>query len=70
MKVKQLEWQLQNVKTFQNPKVYLEQYITTPHLASNILHIIDETFDDIQSKSICDLGVGTGNIDLHTLIYF
>ena len=32
MKLKQLESALQQVKTFKNPKLNFEQYITTPHL--------------------------------------
>ena len=32
MKLKQLESALQQVETFENPKLNFEQYITTPHL--------------------------------------
>ena len=38
MRLKHLEEALQPVKGFQNPVVELEQYITSPHLASHMIH--------------------------------
>ena len=38
MKLKHLEEALQPVKGFTNPVVELEQYITSPHLASHMIH--------------------------------
>jgi predicted RNA methylase len=64
MKLKELEQNLQQVNDFEKPKIQLEQYITTPHLASRILFEIDQTFDDIDQKRLCDLGVGTGMLSI------
>lgn len=60
MKLYQLESILDNVKTFSDPKTPLEQYPTSSHLASIILHTASTTFDDIEDKVVCDLGCGTG----------
>jgi len=35
MKLKELESHLQDVEIFKEPKVHLEQYPTTPHLAGS-----------------------------------
>ena len=60
MKPKQLESELQDLKTFSTPKQNLEQYATTPLLATRVLHVAAVEFDDIEEKSVIDLGVGTG----------
>ena len=60
MKPKQLESELQDLKTFSTPKQNLEQYATTPLLATRVLHVAAVEFDDIKEKSVIDLGVGTG----------
>ncbi|RUS83529.1 hypothetical protein EGW08_008708 [Elysia chlorotica] len=60
MKRKELEGYLQDVDTFEKPKVLLEQYPTTPHIAACMLHTISSTFDDISDKCVADLGVGCG----------
>ncbi|GLG97325.1 Methyltransferase-like protein 5 [Gryllus bimaculatus] len=59
-KPKALECQLQNVKGFEKPKVKLEQYVTSPHIAAHMLHTIQSTFDDIEGKFVADLGCGCG----------
>lgn len=38
----------------------MEQYPTSPHIASRILHTAHSEYDDIESASIADLGVGCG----------
>lgn len=38
MKRKELESYLQDVEVFDNPKVKLEQYPTTPHIAGRVRH--------------------------------
>ena len=48
MKLKELEGHLQQVKTFNQPKLHLEQFITTSHLASQILFHINQSYDDIK----------------------
>eukprot|EP00736_Rhodelphis_marinus_P011937 Rmarinus@m.20173 len=60
MKLKELEGFLQTVTPFQNPKVMLEQYPTSPHIASRMLYAIDATFDDLDGKIVGDLGCGCG----------
>jgi predicted RNA methylase len=38
MKLKHLEAALQDMEVFEQPKVHLEQYPTTPHLAACVLY--------------------------------
>jgi len=38
MKLKHLEAALQDMEIFEEPKVHLEQYPTTPHLAACVLY--------------------------------
>ncbi|CAF0851798.1 unnamed protein product [Brachionus calyciflorus] len=64
MKLKELESHLQEIETFTDPKLYLEQYITTPHLASQIAFNIDKIYDDIHSKNLCEFGIGTGMLTI------
>lgn len=68
MKLKKLEGILQNLDVFEKPKVYLEQYPTTPHIASHMLYTIDQTFDDIQGNIIGDLGCGCGILSVGSAI--
>ena len=68
MKLKQLEGLLQNLDVFEKPKVNLEQYPTTPHIASHMLYTIDQTFDDIQGSSVADLGCGCGVLSVGAAI--
>jgi len=60
MKLKEFESILQGVETFANPKYELEQYPTSPHIASRILFTADRSYDDIEDKLVLDLGCGTG----------
>lgn len=60
IRLKELEQWLQRIGVFENPKVNLEQYTTTPHLAACMLHTIHMTYDDIEDRCIADLGVGCG----------
>uniref|UniRef100_A0A1B6C5H0 Methyltransferase-like protein 5 n=1 Tax=Clastoptera arizonana TaxID=38151 RepID=A0A1B6C5H0_9HEMI len=62
MKLKTLEQYLQQVEIFENPKVKLEQYATTPHLAACMLHVIQSSFGDIEGKIVADLGCGCGTL--------
>ncbi len=64
MKLKELESNLQNVQAFSNAKLNYEQYITTPHLASNILFTIESQYGDLGDKIVCDLGCGTGMLSI------
>ncbi|KAJ1949568.1 hypothetical protein FBU59_001087 [Linderina macrospora] len=58
MKLKQLEGYLTDVEAFRDPKVQLEQYPTTAHLAARILYTAESSFGDIDGKSVVDLGCG------------
>eukprot|EP01029_Cantina_marsupialis_P008049 TRINITY_DN1926_c0_g5_i1.p1 TRINITY_DN1926_c0_g5~~TRINITY_DN1926_c0_g5_i1.p1 ORF type:complete len:207 (+),score=52.13 TRINITY_DN1926_c0_g5_i1:113-733(+) len=51
------------VLPFQKPKVYLEQYCTSPHLAACIMGAMEER-DEIVGLDICDLGCGTGMLTI------
>ena len=57
MKVKQLESLLQQLDSFPDPKIHLEQYQTSALLASRILFDIQE---DLKDKTVLDLGCGSG----------
>lgn len=59
MKLKQLEVELQKIEPFLNPKIEFEQYPTTAHLAAHMLFTAD-SFEDIEGKTVLDLGVGCG----------
>ena len=56
MRLKELEGYLQQVDGFENPKVDLEQYPTTPHIAAHMLYTMDTSFGDIEGKLVGDLG--------------
>lgn len=59
MKKAQLAIKLSKVEDFEQPKISLEQYITPPQLAADILHTAWMQ-GDIEGKKIIDLGTGTG----------
>lgn len=60
MKLKTLECILEDIETFENPKIELEQYTTSAHIAACILHTAQSAYDDIRNKSVADLGCGSG----------
>ena len=64
MRLKELEGYLQQVDVFENPKVDLEQYPTTPHIAAHMLYTIDSTFGDIEGNLVGDLGCGCGVLSI------
>ncbi|KAG7464013.1 hypothetical protein MATL_G00182620 [Megalops atlanticus] len=64
MKLKELESCLQQVDVFEEPKLLLEQYPTSPHIAACMLYTIHNTFDDIENKLIADLGCGCGVLSI------
>uniref|UniRef100_H2ZQD2 Uncharacterized protein n=1 Tax=Ciona savignyi TaxID=51511 RepID=H2ZQD2_CIOSA len=68
MKLRQLEIALQDIQTFQNPKIHLEQYVTTPHLAACLLHTAESQFGDVVGKAVCDLGCGCGILSIGSSI--
>jgi len=68
MKLKELESHLQEVEEFENPKILLEQYPTRPHIAACMLHTMAASFDDIENKTIADLGCGCGVLSLGSVM--
>ncbi|XP_052813906.1 rRNA N6-adenosine-methyltransferase METTL5-like isoform X2 [Mya arenaria] len=64
MKLKELESHLGDVDVFEKPKVLLEQYPTTPHLAACMLHTIHSTYNDLEDKHVLDLGCGCGVLSI------
>lgn len=68
IKLKKLEEYLQSVDSFEEPKILLEQYITPSHIASNLLFTIQNNYDDLDGKLVCDLGCGTGMLSIGSAI--
>lgn len=60
MKLKELEALLSSVSGFEKPKVELEQYPTSAHLAARLVYTAANSFDDIEDKIVVDLGCGSG----------
>jgi len=60
---RELEGQLAVVAGFENPRASLEQYPTPPGLAAHVIHLADLQ-DDIEDRTVVDLGAGTGMFTL------
>lgn len=60
IKLRALEECLQELEGFESPKVKLEQYVTRPHIAARMLHMIETNFGDLDGKLVADLGCGCG----------
>ena len=56
---RRLAQELGVVAGFEDPKAPLEQYHTPPELAAHIVHVADLQ-DDIEGRTVVDLGCGTG----------
>jgi len=59
-----LEILLSNIAGHPSPDVYLEQYVTPPDVAANLLYIAAYFNDSIVGKRVLDLGCGTGRLAL------
>lgn len=59
---------LQQVQPHPEPRVGLEQYTIPANLAAEILFEACYGHDDIEQKSVADLGTGTGRLALGALI--
>ncbi len=68
MKLKQLESHLSEVDIFETPKISLEQYPTSAHIASRMIYTAEQTYDDIGSATVVDLGTGTGMLGIAAAI--
>mmetsp|Transcript_51552 Transcript_51552/g.129326 ORF Transcript_51552/g.129326 Transcript_51552/m.129326 type:complete len:210 (-) Transcript_51552:257-886(-) len=66
MKPKQLTQMLSMVDSFSKPKAKLEQYPTSPEIATQVLLEVD-SFDDICGKVVLDLGCGGGILGIGAL---
>ncbi|KAI2799032.1 hypothetical protein RDWZM_006773 [Blomia tropicalis] len=63
MKLKELEMFLQDIEGFRQPKIQYEQYNTGHHIGARMLFSMN-SFDDIEHKSILDLGIGCGRLGI------
>jgi putative methylase len=61
MKLKNLEMMLQQLSGFESPQPSLEQYQTPAPLAARLLYHAHMK-GDIEGKTVCDLGSGTGTL--------
>lgn len=59
----ELTQQLGVVAGFDDPRVDLEQYRTPPELAAHLVHTAD-LHDDVDGRTVFDLGCGTGMLGL------
>ncbi|KAL2555204.1 S-adenosyl-L-methionine-dependent methyltransferase superfamily protein [Forsythia ovata] len=64
MKLKQLESLIGSLDQFENPKIELEQYPTGPHIASRLLYTAENSFEDVENKTVADFGCGCGTLGL------
>ncbi|XP_012216187.1 rRNA N6-adenosine-methyltransferase Mettl5 [Linepithema humile] len=64
LRLRQLEEYLQQLDVFERPKVSLEQYATSAHIASHMLYTAQSQFSDVEGKSVADLGSGCGVLSL------
>lgn len=64
LRLRQLEDYLQQLEVFEKPKVSLEQYATSAHIASHMLYTAQSQFNDIEGKSLADLGSGCGVLSM------
>ena len=63
MKLKQLESLLSDIDGFARPKQELEQYPTNAALCAGVMHYAKH-FDDVEDKSVVDLGSGCGALSI------
>ncbi|KAI5441975.1 hypothetical protein KIW84_011149 [Lathyrus oleraceus] len=64
MKLKELEGHLGSLDQFPNPKIELEQYPTGPHIASRMLFLAENSYDDVSNKVVADFGCGCGTLGI------
>ncbi|XP_076245677.1 rRNA N(6)-adenosine-methyltransferase Mettl5-like [Calliopsis andreniformis] len=64
IKLRELEEYLQQLDGFDKPKILLEQYCTSAHIASHMLYSAQSQFKDIEGCTVADLGCGCGILSL------
>lgn len=64
----EIEKMLEKLKPHPFPKVELEQYTTSADVAAELLFTASFIFDDVQGKSILDLGCGSGRLSIGAII--
>lgn len=64
MKLKQLESVLGQIRQFASPKIELEQYPTGAHIASRMMYLARNTYQDIEDKVVADFGCGCGTLGI------
>lgn len=62
--MRDLEEILGDVDPFDTPKVELEQYPTSPHIASRMIFSAANTFGDIEGQTVGDFGCGAGMLTI------
>ncbi len=67
IKLKKLQEYLEDVEPFKDYKVNLDQYQSSPEVASNFLHHINNNYG-FEEKSVIDLGCGTGILGIGALL--
>lgn len=68
IQLRRLEEYLQQLDGFENPKILLEQYSTSAHIASRMLYCAQSQFEDIEGRTVGDLGCGCGALSLGSLM--
>lgn len=64
MRLRELESELSKVAGFEKPKMELEQYATSGHIAAQLVHRMQDEYGDVEGKTVCDLGCGTGMLSI------
>ncbi|MFX1479190.1 MAG: METTL5 family protein [Promethearchaeota archaeon] len=60
---------IQNTKTFDKPKVKLEQYCIDANSAVDLIYYAGFEFDDIKNSLVIDLGAGTGRLSIASALF-
>lgn len=64
LQLRELEEYLQQLDGFNKPKILLEQYCTSAHIASRMLYTAQSQFNDVEGRTVADLGSGCGILSL------
>lgn len=67
IKLKKLQEYLEDVEPFKDYKVNLDQYQSSPEVASNFLHHIANCYG-FEDRRVIDLGCGTGILGIGALL--